>query len=291
MSRRDSALGDRGLGFASCRGYLCRSLNPGGCLQLLEGLARFIQQRLCFAAAALRCQPFGVFELGDGEVESEAELAKDRSGTTKALVDAFDSAVLRIEAGAEASAVSAEERRQLARLKCLNAAEELLGLREVAEHERRLERLDHVALDARVGNRELTAKREPALGDGERLGRSALSSVQPSLQRREETLVFRLFCIAGPLIRAHVVPGGCQVALLATDGYELDQLGARHLIRLQLVGFVCSRERLGPAPKREERGNRPQPRQRQLFAVAELSRLRLDLARQLEHLQMPVGVL
>ena len=35
------ASGNRGLGFASAGGYLCRSLEPGCCLQLLEGLACF----------------------------------------------------------------------------------------------------------------------------------------------------------------------------------------------------------------------------------------------------------
>ena len=52
--------------------------------------------------------------------------------------------------------------------------------------------------------------------------------------------------------------------------------------RERAVSELCNRRHVGdvpPEPKQEERRKRPEPRRRQLLAIAELARLRLELAR------------
>ena len=51
-----------------------RRSSQGGCLEPLEDLARLGEQRLGVFRPALRDEPLGVLELGDGQVEDEAVL-------------------------------------------------------------------------------------------------------------------------------------------------------------------------------------------------------------------------
>ena len=99
-------LGVCGLGFAPAAGCLCRSLEPGCCLQPLEGLACFSEWWLCLSRPALCGEPFGVVELGDGEVEGEADLAEEAGGGVEPLLDVFVVAAGSVEAGRFADLVA-----------------------------------------------------------------------------------------------------------------------------------------------------------------------------------------
>jgi hypothetical protein len=50
--------------------------------------------------APLADTPFGVLELGDGQVEDEPEISADVGGAAEPLVDPVSSAVCGVEAGA-----------------------------------------------------------------------------------------------------------------------------------------------------------------------------------------------
>ena len=54
---------------------------------MLEGCMGFGEQWSRIIRAALSGEPFGMLELGHGEVENEAELAKEARGCAKTFVD------------------------------------------------------------------------------------------------------------------------------------------------------------------------------------------------------------
>jgi len=121
-------------------------------------LACFAEQWLRFVAAVLRGEPFGVLELGDGEVEGEAELAAEGGGAAEAVFDLFVVAAGGVQAGAQPGGVRVQEGGELTGLERLGDREQLLCFVEVGERQRGLGRLDQGGLDARVG--------DPKLADG-----------------------------------------------------------------------------------------------------------------------------
>src|SRR5206468_5948403 len=100
-------------------------------------LAGLREQRLGLRTTILLDQPLAVLEPHDADPERHAQLAERVRGRGETGLDLFGPPLQRRESGAEACPVRAQPREELARRQRLDEAQQLLGIAEVAELERR----------------------------------------------------------------------------------------------------------------------------------------------------------